>query len=165
MTSFLRGNVVRILTLALALFGTGVASVAFSQTIDSNVNDYVTIKLKDGRVLEGPVLLENDQQITIESQFANGTITRKDQIDKSDIASISHMSAADRDQPHARPPMPVLVRTRHAQLAEPHAADAAAQRELHRRAPAAERQRDRLPVPVANLRRGELQRDHRTRRR
>ncbi|MGD1020612.1 MAG: hypothetical protein ABSA12_14960 [Verrucomicrobiia bacterium] len=98
MTSFLRGNVVRILTLALALFGTGVASVAFSQTIDSNVNDYVTIKLKDGRVLEGPVLLENDQQITIESQFANGTITRKDQIDKSDIASISHMSAADRDQ-------------------------------------------------------------------
>jgi hypothetical protein len=98
MTSFQRGNVVRILILALALFGAGIVSVAFSQTVDSNVSDYVTIKLKDGRVLEGPVLLENDQQITIESQFANGTITRKDQLDKSNIASISHMSAVDRDQ-------------------------------------------------------------------
>lgn len=98
MTSFLRGNVVRILLAVLALFGPHVTSVAFSQTVDSNVSDYVTIKLKDGRVLEGPVLLENDQQITIDSQFANGTITRKDQLDKSDIASISRMSAADRDQ-------------------------------------------------------------------
>jgi chaperonin cofactor prefoldin len=98
MTSILRGNVVRILILALALFGTCIALVAFSQTTDSNTSDYVTIKLKDGRVLEGPVLLEDDQQITIEAQFANGTITRKYQIDKNDIASISHLSAVDRDQ-------------------------------------------------------------------
>lgn len=98
MISFLRGNVVRILILALALFGTCIASVAFSQTTDSNISDYVTIKLKDGRVLEGPVLFEDDQRITIEAQFANGTITRKDQINKSDIASTSHLSPGDRDQ-------------------------------------------------------------------
>jgi hypothetical protein len=98
MTSILRGNVVRILISVLALFGTRVASVAFSQTTDSNVSDYVTIKLKDGRALEGPVLLEDNQRITIEAQFANGTITRKDRVDKSDIASISHLGAVDRNQ-------------------------------------------------------------------
>jgi hypothetical protein len=98
MTSFPRGSAVRILVLALALFGPHLASAAFAQTGDSNVSDYVTIKLKDGSVLEGPVLLEDDQQITIESQFANGTITRKDQVDKGDIASISHLSVVDRDQ-------------------------------------------------------------------
>ncbi len=98
MTSILRGNVVRILISVLALFGMRVASVAFGQTTDSNVSDYVTIKLKDGRALEGPVLLEDNQRITIEAQFANGTITRKDRVDKSDIASISHLGAVDRNQ-------------------------------------------------------------------
>jgi hypothetical protein len=98
MTSILRGNVVRILVLALVLFGTRITSVAFSQSTDSNTSDYVTIKLTDGRVLEGPVLLEDDQQITIEAQFANGTITRKDRVARSDIASISHLSVVDRDQ-------------------------------------------------------------------
>jgi len=98
MTSILRGDVVRILVLAWALFGTRITLVAFSQSTDSNASDYVTIKLKDGRALEGLVLLEDDQQITIDAQFANGTITRKDQVSKSDIASISHLSAVDRDQ-------------------------------------------------------------------
>jgi hypothetical protein len=98
MTPIPRGRIVCILALALALLGVRFASVTRSQTTDSNVSDYVTIKLKDGRVLEGPVLLEDDQQITIKAQFANGTITQKNQIDKNDIASISHLSAADRDQ-------------------------------------------------------------------
>jgi hypothetical protein len=98
MTSILHGSIVRSLMVALTLFSPRFVSVVFSQSADSNAADYVTIKLNDGRVLQGPVLLENDQQIIIESQFANGTITRKDQIDKSTIASISHMSAVDRDQ-------------------------------------------------------------------
>jgi hypothetical protein len=98
MTSILRGAVVRMVVLTLALFGTRITLVAFSQSTDSNTSDYVTIKLNDGRVLEGPVLIEDDQQITIEAQFANGTITRKDQIKKSEIGSISHLSAVDRDQ-------------------------------------------------------------------
>jgi hypothetical protein len=98
MISFLRGNVVWILISTLGLFGSYPTPTAFSQTTDSNVSNYVTINLRDGRVLEGPVLLEDDQQVTIEAQFANGTITRKYQIDKSDIISISHLSAVDRDQ-------------------------------------------------------------------
>src|SRR5579863_8552806 len=98
MISFLRGNVVWVLISTLALFGSYATPAAFSQTTDSNASNYVTINLRDGRVLEGPVLLEDDQQITIEAQFANGTITRKYQIDKSDIISISHLSAVDRDQ-------------------------------------------------------------------
>lgn len=98
MTSILRGNVVRILVSALGLFGMCIAQVAFCQTADSNTSNYVTIKLKDGRVLEGPVLLENDQQITVVAQFANGTITRKYQLDRSDIASITHLNVTDRDQ-------------------------------------------------------------------
>jgi hypothetical protein len=89
---------VRILALAVALLSVRFASVSFSQTTNFPANDYVTIKLKDGSVLEGPVLLEDDRQITIEAQYANGTISRKDQVDKNDIASISHLSAVDRDQ-------------------------------------------------------------------
>jgi len=98
MTSILRGNVVRILVLVPALFGICIALVAFSQTTDSNLSDYVTIKLRDGTTLEGPVLTEDDRQITIEAQYANGTITRKAPIDKIDIASISHLSVTEREQ-------------------------------------------------------------------
>ncbi|MGO9245114.1 MAG: hypothetical protein ACLPT4_06350 [Verrucomicrobiia bacterium] len=98
MTPIPRCRFVRILALALALLSVRFASVSFSQTTNFPVNDYVTIKLKDGSVLEGPVLLEDDRQITIEAQYANGTISRKDQVDKNDIASISHLSAVDRDQ-------------------------------------------------------------------
>ncbi len=98
MTPIPRCRFVRILVLALALLSVRFASVSLSQTTDSPVNDYVAIKLKDGRVLEGPVLLEDDRQITIEAQYANGTISRKAQVDKNDIASISHLSAVDRDQ-------------------------------------------------------------------
>ncbi|MGA2604343.1 MAG: hypothetical protein ABSG14_08955 [Verrucomicrobiia bacterium] len=93
-----RGRIVRILILALALVGSRFVSVALGQTTDPTVDDYVTIKLKDGRVLEGPVLLEDNQQIIIEAQYANGTITHKAQVDKNDIASLLHLSATDRDQ-------------------------------------------------------------------
>jgi len=93
-----RGRIVRILILASVLVGTRFVSVALSQTNDSTAIDYVTIKLNDGSVLEGPVLLEDYQQITIEAQYASGTITHKARIDKSDIASLSHLSAAERDQ-------------------------------------------------------------------
>jgi hypothetical protein len=98
MTSFRRGRVVRVLILALTLYSARIATEAFGQTANSNNIDFITIKLKDGRVLEGPVVVESDQQITIEAQFANGTITRKYQVDKSDIATISHLSPVDRDQ-------------------------------------------------------------------
>jgi hypothetical protein len=93
-----RSDFVRILFLALAFLGAYGALIVFGQTTGSNNVDFVTIRLKDGRVLEGPVLIENETQITIEAQFANGTITRKYQIDRNDIAAISHLSATDRDQ-------------------------------------------------------------------
>jgi hypothetical protein len=98
MTSFRRGCVVRVLMLALVLFCPRIATQAFGQTANSTNIDFVTVKLRDGRVLEGPVLAENDQQITIQAQFANGTITRKYQVDRNDIAAISHLSPVDRDQ-------------------------------------------------------------------
>lgn len=98
MTPIPRGRIVWILTLVVAFSGLRFPFIALSQTIDSAVSNYVTIKLNDGRTLEGPVLLEDDEQITIESQFANGTITRKDRLNKSDIASITRLSLVDRDQ-------------------------------------------------------------------
>jgi hypothetical protein len=92
------GRIVRILISALALVGSSFVFVGFSQTNDSAAGDYVTIKLRDGRVLEGQVLLEDNQQITLEAQYANGTITQRVRVDKNDIASLSHMEAAERDQ-------------------------------------------------------------------
>jgi len=91
----------RIVWSLLAIFvlaGSYSISIAPGQTADSNGVDYVTIKLKDGAVLEGPVLFEDAQQITIDAQAANGTITHKERVDRNDIASLSHLSAAARDQ-------------------------------------------------------------------
>jgi hypothetical protein len=98
MRLILRGRIVRILILASVLVGARIVSVGLSQTNDPTAIDYVTIKLKDGRLLEGQVLLEDNQQITIEAQYASGTITHKIQLDKTDIVSLSHLGAAERDQ-------------------------------------------------------------------
>ncbi|HTS17652.1 MAG TPA: hypothetical protein VMP11_08775 [Verrucomicrobiae bacterium] len=90
------GRVVWILLCILVLPGS--IDLSTAQMSDSVAVDYVSIRLKDGTVLEGPVLLEDDGQITVEAQAASGTIIHKERVEKSNIASLSHLSPADRDQ-------------------------------------------------------------------
>ncbi len=86
-----------ILLLLLSLVG-----VALAQSNNTNLSNYVILKLKDHTTLEGPVLSENDGQIVITSQFGGGTITRKDTIVKDDIDSITRLTEAER-QKHLAP--------------------------------------------------------------
>ena len=71
-------------------------AVALAQSSNTNLSNYVILKLKDHTTLEGPVLSENDGQIVITSQFGGGTITRKDTIVKEDIDSITRLTQSER---------------------------------------------------------------------
>jgi hypothetical protein len=98
MKTILRGEFFRILLLMLALAGAPLAPVALGQLNNTNLSNYAILNLKDHRVLEGPVLKEDDEQITLVSQFGNGTITRNDTIKKSDIATLSYLTEGERLQ-------------------------------------------------------------------
>lgn len=51
-----------------------------------------TIKLKDGTVVEGNILVENEAQVTIEATYASGTITKRQTFSKADIAEIVRLA-------------------------------------------------------------------------
>jgi hypothetical protein len=93
-----RGEIFRILLVVLALVGATLVPVALSQVNNTNLSNYVILKLKDHRVLEGPVLKDDDEQITIVSQFGSGTITRNDTIKKTDIETFSYLTEGERLQ-------------------------------------------------------------------
>jgi hypothetical protein len=98
MKTILRCGVLLIFLAVLGLSGAGFIPVVFGQAGGSNDGGYVTIKLKDGALREGPILAEDDQKITIDAQFANGTITRKDTIRKVDIEIIARLDESERAQ-------------------------------------------------------------------
>ena len=50
------------------------------------------VKLKDGTVLDGTILAEDDKQITIEVAFGSGTITRQELVDKSNVVEIVRLT-------------------------------------------------------------------------
>lgn len=93
---FSRNAALPILLLAVAL--SAFIPAAFGQAGGTNDSSYVIIKLNNGDTREGPVLAEDEQQITINAQFAHGTITRRDIIDKADIATLTHLNQAERTQ-------------------------------------------------------------------
>jgi hypothetical protein len=51
-----------------------------------------TVVLKNGTTIEGTIVAEDDSQLTIEVQYAGGTITKRDTISKSDIAEIRRLT-------------------------------------------------------------------------
>lgn len=57
-----------------------------------------TVNLKDGTVLEGTVLTQDDQQITMEVRVASGTIIRKQTVKRSDVATITMSSAEEKSR-------------------------------------------------------------------
>ncbi len=52
-----------------------------------------TIKLKDGTTLEGMILSEDDQRITIEIQYAGGTITKRETVQRAEVAEVIRLTA------------------------------------------------------------------------
>lgn len=56
------------------------------------------IKLKDGTVIDGPLVSEDDRQVTIEVKTAGGTITSKRSYPKADIAEIVRPTAEQKAQ-------------------------------------------------------------------
>jgi hypothetical protein len=72
--------------LFLAVFGL----VAFSLRAD-------TVKLKDGTVLEGDIVAEDESGLSIYLEFSRGTITQTRKINKDDIAEIVHWTPEQRE--------------------------------------------------------------------
>jgi hypothetical protein len=54
------------------------------------------VKLKDGTVLDGTILTEDDKQVVIDAEFASGTITKRETVRKSDIIEIKRSSEAEK---------------------------------------------------------------------
>lgn len=54
------------------------------------------VKLKDGTVLDGDILSEDDKQIIIDAEFASGTITKRETVKKSDIAEVVRSTEAQK---------------------------------------------------------------------
>jgi len=57
-----------------------------------------TVKLKNGDVIEGTLIAEDDQQVTLEVRLAGGTITSKRVYKKSEIAEIVRPTAEQKAQ-------------------------------------------------------------------
>jgi hypothetical protein len=57
-----------------------------------------TIKLKDGTVVDGALIAEDDQQLTLEVKMAGGTMTAKRTYKKSEIAEIVRPTAEQKAQ-------------------------------------------------------------------
>ena len=57
-----------------------------------------TVKLKDGTTLEGEIVSEDDSTISILLEFAGGTITQTRQINKSDVAEVTHWTPEQKAQ-------------------------------------------------------------------
>ncbi len=55
-----------------------------------------TVKLKNGTVLEGTIVAEDDNQITIEVEYAGGTITRTETINKSGVAEVKRLTEEEK---------------------------------------------------------------------
>jgi hypothetical protein len=60
--------------------------------------DADTVKLKDGTVLEGDILSEDQTQMVIELQFASGTIKTKRTVNKADIAAVIRLTEEQKAQ-------------------------------------------------------------------
>src|ERR1051326_3044399 len=61
-----------------------------------------TLKLKDGTVVDGALIAEDDQQVTLEVKLAGGTITSKRSYPKADIAEIVRPTAEQKTQSEMR---------------------------------------------------------------
>ena len=57
-----------------------------------------TVKLKDGTVLEGDIVSEDDTQLTVEVKFAAGTITSKRTVRKTDVVQITRLTEEQKAQ-------------------------------------------------------------------
>ena len=57
-----------------------------------------SVRLNDGTVLDGDILSENETQLTIEAQFASGTITKKETLNKADIAQVTRLTPEEKTQ-------------------------------------------------------------------
>ena len=57
-----------------------------------------TVKLKDGAVLEGDIVSEDDTQLTVEVRFAAGTITSKRTVRKTDVVQITRLTEEQKAQ-------------------------------------------------------------------
>ncbi len=68
------------------IFAHWIGCLAFGALCLAAVVRADTVKLNDGTVLEGDILSENETQLTINAEFASGTITEKQTVNKSDIA-------------------------------------------------------------------------------
>jgi hypothetical protein len=93
-----RGEIFRILLLLLAWVGGPFATPVLGQGNGTNLTNYAILRLKDHTALEGPVLAEDEKQLTLLSQFGSGTITRKDIIKKADIETLSYLTEGERLQ-------------------------------------------------------------------
>ena len=60
--------------------------------------DADTVKLKDGAVLEGDIVSEDDTQLTVEMRFAAGTITTKRTVRKTDVVQIARLTEEQKAQ-------------------------------------------------------------------
>jgi hypothetical protein len=50
------------------------------------------VKLKDGAVLDGTILAEDDKHITVEVELAQGSITKQEMVDKSNVVEIVRLT-------------------------------------------------------------------------
>lgn len=50
------------------------------------------VKLKDGTVLDGTILSEDDKQIAVEVELAGGSITRQETVDKSNVVEVVRLT-------------------------------------------------------------------------
>ena len=57
-----------------------------------------TVKLKDGAVLEGDIVSEDDMQLTVEVRFASGTITSRRTVRKTDVVQITRLTEEQKAQ-------------------------------------------------------------------
>lgn len=57
-----------------------------------------TVKLRDGTVLEGNILSEDESQVTIEAELASGSITKKRTVNKAEIVRIVYLTAEEKAQ-------------------------------------------------------------------
>jgi hypothetical protein len=57
-----------------------------------------TLKLRDGTVLEGNILSEDETQVTIEVELASGSITKKQVVNKTEILRLVYLTAEEKAQ-------------------------------------------------------------------
>jgi hypothetical protein len=74
------------------IYARWIACLAFSTLCLAAVVRADTVKLNDGTVVEGDILSEDETQLVINAEFASGTITEKQTLNKSDIAQVTRLT-------------------------------------------------------------------------